>query len=272
MLQPAMALVVLAIGFGPILGGCGTYVPDLPEPPSAPGGTQLLVDSIVTSIHCEIKRAVQYVIGKDIQLAQTINPARTAPWFDSWGVEGALTLTVSEKTEINPTVSWVPNPVSMLFKLAGGVDASSEAKRINTLNFYYSVRDLSVDKTPCGPSAPHPPGSFLIDSDLKIADWLESLILTVGSGSIKALTEKGVTHEVRFQVTTSGSITPSWKLSPRVSVNPSGTFFSTNRDRTHDLLLTFGPADDKNKTLLGSAKDQFFASQIGAAVSNRLNP
>ena len=44
------------------LAGCGTYVPGIPEFPSQPNSTQLLVKAILDSIHCEIKGSVKFVI------------------------------------------------------------------------------------------------------------------------------------------------------------------------------------------------------------------
>ncbi len=41
---------------------------------------------------------------------------------------------------------------------------------------------------------------------------------------------QGLTHQVTFQVVSSGSLTPSWKL-VRATINPTGTLASTSRDR-----------------------------------------
>lgn len=156
------------------LGGCGTFVPNLQEFPGAPGDAERLVHAIVHSVHCELKDAVTYVIDADKDLARA-NGARTAEWFDNWGMQAALTLTVAEKTEVNPTGTWTSNPITLFFTLGGGVDASSEATRIDTLNFYYTVRALYAEP-PCNPNAasPHPVGSLLIQSDLKLREWLLS--------------------------------------------------------------------------------------------------
>jgi hypothetical protein len=260
-----------------ILAGCGTYVPGIPDFPSdqsSPGATQLLVKAILESIHCEIKNSVQYVVGKDIEYAEKYRSGyREAKWFDDWGAQGALTLMITEKSETNPTATWIPNPITALFTLAGGADVSSAATRTDVLNFYYNVSDLAYKETPCTYpySGNHPLGSLLINSDLGLREWLESVVLAVATGSTQLLQQKdGITQTVKFQVVSRADITPIWKLT-RFSVNSKGTFLSATRDRLHELLLTFGPVNKETKTLVGPAAGQFFAGQIGGAISNRLN-
>jgi len=268
-------LFALMIAAAPGLSGCGLYVPEIQEFPSKPGDAQLLVDAIVRSIHCELREGVRYVIDEDKKSIQR-NGARTVPWFDTWGVGGVLTLTVAEKTEVNPTALWSPN---IIFSLAGGIDGFAQATRIDTLNFYYNVGDLYTEAenelrqtgAVClGGAGPHPVGSLLIDNNLKIKEWLETQMLPIGTGEITAITKNGITHDIKFEVSSTGSITPTWKLSRVISVNPSGTLLSTNRDRTHELAITFGPADPDQKALVGSAAAQFAASQFGIAIASHL--
>ena len=51
-----------------------------------------------------------------------------------------------------------------------------------------------------------------------------------------------LSHEVKFEIVSSGNATPGWKLK-QVTVNQSGNLFSISRDRIQDLIVTFGPAD-----------------------------
>jgi hypothetical protein len=53
-------------------------------------------------------------------------------------------------------------------------------------------------------------------------------------------------------------------------INASAKLLSGMRDRLHQLLLTLGPVDKEKKTLVGPAAGQFFAGQIGAAISSRV--
>jgi len=131
-----------------LLSSCGTYVPDVQDVPGGDG--RLLIKAIVDSIHCELTNSVQAVVGQDVDLAKKLNQGqRTASWLDKWGVQGLLTLTIRERTEANPTVNWTPNPVTALFTLAGGLDLSSEATRVEKLIFYYNVSDLAYKETAC---------------------------------------------------------------------------------------------------------------------------
>jgi hypothetical protein len=52
-----------------------------------------------------------------------------------------------------------------------------------------------------------------------------------------------ISHEVKFEIISSGNITPTWKL-VRVSANTNAAsgFFAASRDRTNDLLITLAPA------------------------------
>lgn len=248
MLRVHHIFAIIVISAAPGLGGCGTYVPNIQEIPGRPGSEQLLVNAIVQSIHCEIKNAVTYVINQDKSL-EKINGARTASWFDNWGAAGVLTLTVSEKTDVNPTTMWVPHPVKAMFSLVGGIEASTQATRVDTLNFYYNVKDLYAEP-PCNAAqiGPHPAGSLLIHSDLKFRQFLADNILVIRTGGVNTLTKNGITHDVKFDILTSGNINPMWSLHT-VSVNSKGTFLTTNRDRIHELSVTFGPTNPADKTL-----------------------
>lgn len=68
-----------------------------------------------------------------------------------------------------------------------------------------------------------------------------------------------ISYEIKFIIVSSGNVTPMWKL-VQVSANTSGTFFSTSRTRTHDLIITIGPND-------GRTLNAHLASEIGQAVS-----
>lgn len=283
MLQSAKRLsLCLLMGAGLI--GCGTYVPSIQEIPGTPGEGERLVHAIVRSINCELRDAVRDTVNKDKELA-ILNGRRMAKWFDTWGVQTSLTLTIVETSEVNPTVSWTPNPITMLFTLAGGIDASSEATRTDTLGFFYTVDELVNDTRRCTRSATdsHPIGSFLIDSDLRIREWLIARLNL--AEDIKQPNSKDtpqsedtpkdknvLSHGIKFQVVTSGTINPSWKLT-RVTVNTEskGPLLSLKRDRTHDVIFTFGPAEpNEKKTLTGAAQSQFVASQVGQSISTQL--
>src|SRR6266705_2324210 len=124
-LMAAIPRAVFCLFLTVALGACGTYVPAIQEIPGGVGDGEALVNAIVRSVHCELKDAVKYVVMKDTETALGWpDRTRAAAWFDKWGVQAALTLTIVEKSEFKPTVSWVPNPITALFTLAGGLDVS----------------------------------------------------------------------------------------------------------------------------------------------------
>lgn len=265
-----------------LLTACGTHVPNIQEFPGTSADAQQLVEAIVQSIHCELKNAITDVIDKDHQFGVANHGIRYTDWLlNDWGVQLALTLTIEEKSSISPNaVGLPPSPATAIFTIAGGATLSADATRIDKLNFYYTVAEL-YDKTHphCVPGTEPPrPGSLLIQSDLGLKEWLFSQVMLYGTDEVGVYTSpKGVfkqnvlSHEVKFEVVSSGNITPAWKL-VRATVNQSGSFFSASRDRTHDLLMTFGPIDRTlPNSLTASAEAAHLASQIGLAVATDTN-
>ena len=187
-----------------------------------------------------------------------------------------LTLTIDETSAANPVVSWMPNSI---FSLGGGATLSADAIRTDILNAYYTVPDL-VAAGHCSP-ADRPGGLFIMQSDLKLKEWLLYNIMLQGTGEVTfpsksdgPLKQTVLSHEVKFIVVSSANATPGWKLT-QVSINQSGTFLSAGRTRTNDLLMTFGPLDPSmlakgKKTPSTAASNQHLASQIGIAVSSGL--
>lgn len=132
--------------------------------------------------------------------------------------------------------------------------------------------------------APDSSSPFILEGDLGIKDWLAGAILTdvlIGSQSAPGQTGKSaggssggggsggsggggqkpdtISYEIKFVIVSNGNVTPTWKL-VEVSANATGTLFAAGRTRTHDLIITIGPND--NRTLYSH-----LASQIGQAVS-----
>jgi hypothetical protein len=254
-----------------LLGGCGTYVPEIQEFPGGTAASQELVHAIVRSIHCDIRNAITYEIDQDKWLASLHNGARTAPWIDKWGVQVALTLTIDEKGTVSPSAVWTPpNPATALFMLGGGINASSDAQRIDTFNYYYTVKDLyALGYCPPDDNAHAPLGSLLIQGDLRTRELLETQIFNLGTGEGVIDTKtNGFTHQVQFEVDTSGTLGPAWQF-VHVTVNqPPGSLLSADRKRTHNLLMTFGPVDPTTKQLAKTAAGTFLAAQIGIAVNS----
>jgi hypothetical protein len=286
-------MMSMAFAFS-VLSGCGTVVPEIQELPGSPDDGQLLVKEIVRRVHCEVQDAVQYVILTDEQLAtQGLNGGkRLTEWLDTWGAQVQLNLTIVESTSLNPgvTLNTPMIPANTIFpgnivvsaaqnyNFGIGASLSSEATRTDQVGAYYTVPELMKNKLNCAAGDPFQ-GSLLLQSDLKLKEWLATLALTRNVGDAGNPSDKNViSHEVKFEIISNGDITPTWTL-VRVSANTGGNFFNTKRKRTHDLTITLGPnekpppAKGAKKSvaanqLSSAAASTFLASQIGLAVSN----
>jgi hypothetical protein len=154
--MPVTKYLLPLIAIAPILAGCGTYVPEIQEFPADAAGGQQLVVAIIQNVTCEIRDAVNDLYG-----------SRQHLFLDTWGVQMTLNLTIEEKSAINPTAGWTPNAI---FSLAGGVDVSSDATRIDIINSYHTIKEIRALNS-CNPQA-RPGGAFLLASDLKLKEWL----------------------------------------------------------------------------------------------------
>jgi hypothetical protein len=148
----------------------------------------------------------------------------------------------------------------------GASSASAMSRRVIT--YYYPVTEL-YERAASGGCLPGVPpkisetssSSPLIKSDLKLTEWLESLLLSSVTGEIESRYGRSViSHEVKFQSASSGGL--STELRPA----------DTNSTATHVLLITFGPIDpsQRNGGLAAAATSSHLASQMGAALSNGL--
>jgi hypothetical protein len=268
--MPRLRLRNLIIVAVPMLTSCGTYVPEIQDFPGDPGDGQLLVNAVVQSIHCEITNSIANLYG----LAKRYNQTELINKLDGWGTQIALTLTTEEKGTLNPTVVWTPpSPPTSIFTLFGGLTLSSDATRVDTLNYYYTIKDLKA-RGPCrtGVQPAAPVSSPLIQSDLKLGEWLAYTMIPVGTGTITLpeskdtiLKQNVISHQVKFEVVTTGTINPAWKLK-RFLIDQTGSLATATRDRTHNLLITLGPGDSNG--LLGQAANTHLAQEIGIYVTS----
>jgi hypothetical protein len=278
----------IPIGVAFLLAGCGTVVPNLQESGGA-GQAVVLVHAIVDGIHCELRHAIYTVDKNDADLAASLNQGVShVGYLKDWAVQVTLSLQVEEKTAVSPSALWTPNgALSSIFSIGASATGSADATRIDKLNYFYTLKELRASGD-CQHSAipPEQPGSLLIQSDLKITEWLTSHVLLVGTNEViprraapsgsagKSATgasdalksggtgaPNGFSHEVIFQVVSSGTVTPAWKLI-KASFNQSATPFSTSRDRKHDLLLTFGPQDPKLAQTLAPTAQSLHSSAL----------
>jgi hypothetical protein len=266
----------LVIGIALMVAGCGTYVPEIQEIPGA--DSERLVQAIVGSIKCEIKDAIVWVINDDRTNALTYAQPINTNWLLDWGAQIQVTLQVNEQSTISPSGLYFPMNI---FFLGGSVSLSSSATRINILNYYYTVPEMYNNGKYCTEAVKnnnrtnYPAGSLLIQSDLKLREWLLTAVRGLATDNISfdnKNAKNSISHEVKFEIITSGNVTPTWKL-VHATINPNSPLFSTSRDRTHDLLITFGPNDSATKSLgVGTpAANTNLASQIGISNGIHIN-
>ncbi|MER9414027.1 hypothetical protein [Mesorhizobium sp. M0589] len=270
MMKLARAAIVAMTCTG--LASCGTQVPRIEELPFGQGEEQLLIQAIIQSVHCDLSNAVKEFIKADSE-----HPPRAAAWFDNWGIQMALTLTIEEKTTLNPGLKWkVPTPLVSALTLGASATGTATATRMDKSNYFYTVKELeTMDYCKSGIQPKRGSHSPLIRNDLRLGDFLFeqlSLSATRVAGypdSAKGIFKQNVLqHQVKFQVLTAVGVTPTVTL-VRASFNDGGTTFDTRRDRTSDLLITMGPLDptQENPSLAPEAENAHLAQQIKAAVS-----
>lgn len=271
---------ILGILLPVALGGCGTYVPDLQDwPHNTHNGAVRMVQAIVRSVECELKNSITAVVDNDIYLSRLRKSHRRyIDFLNNWGAEVAFTFTIKEKSGLNPAGVWMPpSPISSVFTLGGDASVSAEATRVEKLNFFYTVKELYIPGKICNANREDASGSLLIRNDLKIPDLLEARILPAVTGIASLPNDDNVisgeqnvmSHQITFDVVTSGDLTPTWVLT-QGTINASGSFFSANRDRMHDLVITFGPLAKVpgGKSLIVIAEQSHFISQLGTSIGS----
>jgi hypothetical protein len=264
--------------------GCGTYIPSQRDwPNSRPRDVEDMNIALVRTIVCELSYAVTAVIRADREAAPRRRNGRTYTGFlEHWGVEVATDLTVSESSTVNPTGLWAPvSPASAVFTLGGGISGATVASNENKFNVFYPLAALyqpnvfkpDALERPCRHPTGKKDGSPLVDIDLKIQPLLESRAQLVEIGvaddpdrTAKIYSVKNIlTQTVSIKETVSGDITPTWKFTTG-SVNPSGNFLSANRERTHQIVFTFGPLAGDGRSLTDLAEAYHLNEQLRAGL------
>jgi hypothetical protein len=249
-MSSVIASRALPIGFALLLGGCGLHVPDVQENPFATEEERsLFIQAIVRNVRCEVQDAVVRLYADNPSSIDPYN--RNLGWFDSWAAQISLTLTTDEKSTLNPVFSWLPtgspSTPSSIFTLGASGTLSADAQRVDKIGSFFTIAELK--KLHVCPSEVRNRGPFILASDLKLYDWLKATMIAIDNGDTPGPENAGgpnksnvLSHEVKFDIVSTGGVTPGWKLT-QTSFNQSGTFFSATRDRTQDLTMTFGPPD-----------------------------
>ena len=191
--------------------------------------------------------------------------------MSNWGAAVQLTLTVEESGGVAPGVS-VSNPigpvirnfssgdviVSRSFAFGLGLSAMATSTRKVVINLIYPITSLQLPPPTstevltaeiCATATPR--GYIVTHNNLRIAETLSAGLLAFqvegpdallpnGSGGTQALQ-----HQVTFRIESAGGVTPIWTLARVTASTPGRELVGISRNRTQDLIITFGPLDPK---------------------------
>jgi len=230
------------------LGGCGLHVPEIQENPFASESDRAaFIQSIVRNVRCEVQDAVVRLYADNAD----IDPEnRNLRWFDDWAAQISLTLTTGEKTSLNPGINLLPpSPPSSVFNLNLTATGSAEAQRVDKIGSFFTVAELK--RYGACRAEDRNRGPFMLQSDLKLFDWLQATMISINLRDAPAPANAGgpfksnvLSHQVKFVVVSAGTANPGWILATStINVNQAVPFLTASRDRTQDLTITFGPLD-----------------------------
>jgi hypothetical protein len=277
-----------------LVSGCGLNVPAIKEAWDGPRGTEQIEFEIKKRVYCDLREAVRKAdnIPYFVEDRATGRRIRKPIIPDQWGAQISLLLQVDEAGALNPGVALteplrnaitpfsngnVTSPQS--FSLGLGGTLSSTATRIDKFDPYYPIAFLRKPDTKDSPCYPQndpflangqvpASSSLLLQSDLGIDRWLEEAMFTnvflpsVNPGASKNKdTPDTVSLEIKFIVVSSANVNPTWKLVRVTANNGNAPLLSAGRTRTHDLIITIGPSNERTR-------DTHLASQIGQAVNS----
>lgn len=280
------------------LGACGILPPQLNEAWEPADLNDELIYRIKKSIYCELTNAIKSY-GQDKYVLKG-KPANSIP--DNWGVQLTLTMTSDETSSLNPSGSYnrnihpaadplAPNgSVAQSFSLPFTTQLSSQAVRMDTAYSFFTIKEILRKKpidTTCHEynadedkfyNLDRSGSSLLLSGNVGIASWLKgALVANNALPSSPLMKPKEINLEVlqysiKFVVITAGSVNPTWKLAPVSTAVGGLPLLSGNRTRTHQLLVTLGPAETeggKNQPS-GQSVSLHSSGQFGQVVGDEL--
>jgi hypothetical protein len=251
------------------LTACGTYAPPIAE--YYDHGT----DELTASGDLELK--IRQQIYCDI--VDGVIKARNEGYLPKgWAVQVTLDLQVDETGAVSPGATFI-NPLrgTDTFSVGLGANLSSQGTREDKFGAYWNLDKFTdLKQTPCEGDRQQG-SSLLLESDLGIQKWLFDALYadfwTPSSQLTKnadgAFKQEYLSYHVRFIVISGGSATPTWKLVRFTSGNGNLPLLSANRTRTHDVLMTFGPAFKPGSPNLATTSHTIQEFGIAASNGNR---
>ena len=213
----------------------------------------------------------------------SLNPgvALTEPFHNAYNIAaGPSSLPLTPQALAQPSIA----SVSQNWGLGIGVSASMHSTRAETIQFAYANSILlksahkEFDPTPSAQACNDAMNGVLIESDLKIADFIYDKAVIASAGNDASVNPTWAPFgtfqdQITFTTAFSGGVTPTWKFA-RASVNPSSPLVGATRNEVNTLIITLGPLDLSTPPsptsplqLRGGAAAQHQAAQIGVATS-----
>jgi hypothetical protein len=269
------------------VGGCGLVVPNMQNFGGDQDNEEADENTILNHIKCEIHAGVQTALYDPRYYPYNAKRGdKNVDWLRGWGAKVSYVLTVDEKSQLNPGLSWKNPliPTGTFQSISGGLQTSAEAQRKETGAVTYAFADL-LNETPITDGCVDQNG-FLIHSNLRIAEFISNKVfLTRVPGtypdkpnttdpSSKPQIVNAFSDEITFTVIYGGNITPSWTF-VRLSVNPTSPLFGAMRSKIQYVTITVAQLVTKsNPTTAAVINDQGqvidSANLIGHAVSSAL--
>ena len=288
-----------------------------------PLATQHMQMQVKRAVYCELRDAIWIARRRSKEryfAGNRLTTVEDGPLPDTWGAQITFKFTVDETSKLTPGASFItpmPNVVTNFgggrsisspesFTLGFGGTLSSQATRVDTFETFYAIRDVATvlsDNNICdrpnlavlGPDSRSSP--LVVESRLGIREWLPQAV-EVGDflkssradetgagpplGGSAAKSSDSISYNIKYIIITSANVSPVWKL-VRLNANTSSSLYDANRTRTHELIITIGPANlklvrTKNGVVVTeagptpAAQSSHFAQQIGSSIAAALRP
>jgi hypothetical protein len=252
-------LAWLAVACADLVGGCGTYLPDIVTS-NEPHSTAILINKILNHAKCELRDAVITAHNKDLDNAARYHK-RKLNWLDGATAKITIKLIAEEKGTLNPGVSFkqlLPSVVTNFSNKTTVTTAQSssvglggllqaDATRTENIDYSYVVKTDFLENQTKGPVKPRPciePGGIFLEADLKIQDWLDGatlpfLISASVPSEVHDTAPDVLTHEANFVAMANVNVTPSWTL-VNVSANTAANLAAAGRQTTGDIIVSLG--------------------------------
>jgi hypothetical protein len=254
-----MALAWLLAAYAGLVGGCGTYLPDIVAS-NEPHATAFLINKILNHAKCELRDAVIAAHNKDLENAARYHQ-RSLAWLDNATAKITIKLIAEEKGTLNPGVSFkqlLPSVVTNFSNKTSVTTTQSssvglggllqaDATRTENIDYSYVIKTDFLENQTKGLVKPRPciePGGIFLEANLKIQDWLDGatlpfLISAAVPSEVDQIAPDVLTHEANFVAMANANVTPSWTL-VNVSANTANNLVAAGRQTTGDLIVSLG--------------------------------